>query len=170
MKTLFNDRCETLLVTMVSGKFQSITSKQVMQWLDINESAVGPFMQKVCSFNILKKVGAARNTTYELTEGCNNSLVSQMKTKDVIQAVKYVVNWQIKHPKTKVQKLTTEAGKQFLKVQSTEELDESANNAINQLMSLINQNKDLRAEVALLREEVERLKVYEEKYNQIKSI
>lgn len=171
MKNLFASRCETVLTTMRSGNFESVTTKQIAQWLEMSESAVTPFMPKLIKYNFLKKVGAARNTTYELTEACHNSLESQMKSKnDLIQSVKYVVNWFINHPAVKANELTTENGKKFLKVKTSEELDEEANNSINQLMNVINQNKELRAEVELLREEVERLRIIEEKYKQIKSL
>lgn len=92
MKTLFNNRCETVLITMRSGNHESITSKQIAQWLEMSETTVGPFILKMLQFNILKKVGAARNTHYELTEACHNSLESQLKTKDLLQSVKYVVD------------------------------------------------------------------------------
>lgn len=169
---LFISRCEIILVTMKGGNFSSITSKQVAKWLNIEEATASQVIAKACKYNILKKEGAASKTCYKLTIDCYNSLESKSNASGVGEAAKYVAEWFVTHPsnKNKVKEVVTESGKKLVKVQTVQELDEEANLAINKLMDVINQNKELRAEVELLREEIERLRVIEDKYKQIKSL
>jgi hypothetical protein len=158
---------------MQSGGFKKVNTKQASKWLEMSEAAAGQFLAKACSFNLLKKVGAGYNTSYELSQDCYNSLQSKLQSNgnDMNSSVHYVVDWFVNHSKkVKAKTIITESGKKFVKVQSTEELDAVSKQAIDQILTIINQNKELKAEVELLKEEIERLKPYEEKYNQIKQL
>ena len=173
MKNLFQGRCEIILTTMYSGSIKKATTKQVATWLEISEPSAGQFLANACTLNILKKVGAGYNTAYQLSTDCYNSLQSKLQSNGNVinQAVSSVVNWFLtKASKVQAQSITTESGKKLVKVQSSEELDAVSKQAIDQILTIINQNKELKAEVELLREEIERLKPYEEKYNQIKQL
>lgn len=178
--SLFIQRCEVILTTMQSGGFKKVNTKQASKWLEMSEAAAGQFLAKACSFNLLKKVGAGYNTSYELSQDCYNSLQSKLQSNgsDMNSAVHYVVDWFVNHSKkVKAKTITTESGKKFVKVQSTEELDAVSKQAIDNIMAIINQNKqlkvekqDLETEIDLLKGEIERLKQFEDKYNQIKQL
>lgn len=169
----FVTRCEIVLTTMKSGNFQKITTKQVAGWLDVAEPSALTFLAKACKCNIFKKMGAASKTYYELTSSCHNSLQETMIAKDnsITDSVSVVVNWFVNRSNSvQAKELTTESGRKLIKVKTSEELDEQSKQAIDQILTIVNQNKELKAEVDLLREKVERLKGFEQKYNQIKAL
>lgn len=156
---IFINRCETILVTMRSGSMTSVRTQQVAKWIEAQENVAGQVVAKMCKLNLFKKVGVARSTCYELTDQCNNSLIAAVNEyKDILKAVTKVVNYYV-NKKTVVVKQP--------QVEHASPISPRAKQAINLLRDLIKDNEDLQAEVELLREEVKRLTVIEEKYKQI---
>lgn len=169
---IFIDRCETLIVTMKAGNYAVVTCRQVARWLKCSEAVAGNFLAKMCKMSMLQKQGAASKTSYKLTEWFSNSLLESLNkcNGDVGAAAKKTVAWFVEHPKVAVHEITTATGNKITKVVSSEKLSEEAQTATNYLLAIIKQNGDLLAEVQLLREEVQRLSEYEQKYKQIKSL
>ena len=169
---IFIHRCEIILTTMRASGCQKATTKQIAKWLNIAEGSASQVIAKACKRNILNKKGAASLTCYVLTDNCSNSLEQQLNSgKDINAAVTYVVNWFVnKQSKISAKKVTSVNGKEFVKVKSAEELDAVSKQAIDNILSVINQNKELKAAVELLQEEVERLKPYEEYYKKVTSV
>ena len=156
---IFINRCETVLITMRNGNMSSIRTQQVAKWLETQENTAGQIMTKMCQHNLLKKVGAARNTCYELSDQCNNSLIASINEQnDVLKAITKVVNYFVNKKTVTVEQPQTE---------HTSPISPRAKQAITLLRDLIKENEDLQAENELLREEVERLRDIEKKYNQI---
>ena len=173
MKNLFQSRCEIILTSMRASGSNEITTKQVLHWLNMRATGIQPVMAKLCEKNFYRKIWKGPTTVYVLTDDCHNAIEQAIRTKNgnINETITYVVDWFLtKANKVQAKSITTESGKKLVKVQSSEELDAVSKQAIDNLMSIINQNKDLRAEVELLREEVERLRIVEEKYKQIKSL
>lgn len=166
---IFISRCEIILTTMRASGCQKATTKQIAKWLNIAEGSASQVIAKACKQNILNKKGAASNTYYVLTDGCSNSLEQQINTgKDINAAVTYVVNWFVnKQSKISAKKVTSVNGKEFVKVKSAEELDAVSKQSIENILVIINQNKELRAHVELLQGEIDRLKPYEEYYKRL---
>jgi acetamidase/formamidase len=143
-------------------------------------TGIQPVMAKLCEKNFYRKIWKGPTTVYVLTDDCHNAIEQAIRTKNgnINEAITYVVNWFL--TKTNIiqaKSITTESGKKFVKVQSTEELDAVSKQAIDNIMAIINQNKqlkvekqDLETEIDLLKGEIERLKKFEDKYNQIKQL
>lgn len=180
MKTLFQNRCEIILTSMRASGKEEITTKQVLQWLNMRMTGIQPVMAKLCEKGFYRKIWKGPTTVYILTDDCHNALEQAIRSKNgnINQAISYVVNWFLNKPsKVDVKAVITESGKRLIKVKSSEELDESSKMAIDNLMAIIDQNKQLKrdrqeleTEIELLKGEIERLKVFEEKYKQIKSV
>jgi hypothetical protein len=150
-----------------------ITTKQVLHWLNMKATGIQPVMAKLCEKNFYRKIWKGPTTVYVLTDDCHNAIEQAIRTKNgnINEAITYVVNWFLtKTNRIQAKSITTESGKKLVKIQSSEELDAVSKQAIDQILTIINQNKELKAEVELLKEEIERLKPYEEKYNQIKQL
>ena len=168
---LFISRCATILATMRGGGFNSVTTKQIAQWLNMEEAAASQVIAKACKFNILQKVGAAAKTKYQLSKDCHNNLESKCTTMGINEAAKYVAEWFINYSsKRSIKKVTTVNGKTYTKVESQEELDAESKQAVDSIILIINENKDLKAENELLKEEIEKLKPYKEYYEKVKSV
>lgn len=167
---IFIDRCETLFVTIKSGNYSSVTTQKVADILEIEAASALQFVNKVISFNMLVKCGGGRNTVYKLSADFHNSLKSSMENLDLINGVKKTVAWFISHPKEeRAKEITLPNGKRLIKVES-KKVDVESQHAIDCVLSLVNSNKELKAENELLKEEIERLKKYEEYYKQINKI
>lgn len=166
---LFISRCETVITTMRASSSHIATTKQIAKWLNIDNAAASQFVIKICKYNILQKQGAASKTTYTLSEMCNNFLEQKINsTNDIVSSVSSTVSWFINYQtKPSLQKITSANGKEFVKIKSVEELDSDSKQSINNLLLIINQNKEMQARIKLLKEEIERLKPFEEKYKKI---
>ena len=151
---------------------QKATTKQIAKWLNIAEASAASVIAKACKFNILNKIGAASHTYYVLTDGCGNSLEQQINAgKDITTAVTYVVNWFINKQTTiSAKKVTSVNGKEFVKVKLAEELDAVSKQSIENILAIVNQNKELKAHVESLQGEIERLKPYEEYYKKVTAV
>lgn len=167
---LFTNRCETLFTTVRSGNFKSITTKQVANWLELELSVTSQFITKVVSLGMLEKVGGGRNTSYKLSNSFNNSLESAISThgNDILSGVKQTVKWYIER-KPITSKEVTINGKKFIKVNSKPVTPETQQ-AIDYMVNILKTVEDQKAEIELLREEVEKLKKYEDYYKQIKGV
>ena len=169
--SLFISRCETILATMKGGNFSTITTKQVAKWLNIEDSAASQVVARACKYNILQKIGATINAQYKLTSACYNSLESKSNTSSISEAAKYVAEWFVNHSsKSSVKKILTTNGKTFVKVESQEELDSESKHAIDNILLIIEKNKEYQVEIERLKAQVEKLKSYEEYYKKITSV
>lgn len=166
---IFISRCETILTTMRAGNHQTITVNDVAKWLETTNPAAYQVMYRMNkTYHILEKNKDL--DSYKLTDVCSNSLKSTMQTKDLVAAVKYVVDWMInKQHKPVVKETILVNGRKFTKLESSRELDAETQQAAEYLLKLCKANSDLRAENELMKEEIERLKKYEDYYNRIQS-
>ena len=166
---LFISRCETVITTMRASSSHIATTKQIAKWLNIDNAAASQFMIKICKYNILQKQGAAAKTTYTFSESCSNFLERRIhSTNDVVSAVSEVINWFINcQTKPSLQKITSATGKELVRVKAVEEVDNLTKQSINNLLTLINQNKKMEEQLQLLNAEIERLKPFEEKYRKL---
>lgn len=156
---IFINRCETILITMRNGNMSSIRTQQVANWIETQDNIAGQVMAKMCQLNLFKKVGAARNTCYELTDQCNNSFIAAISEhKDILKATAKVVDYFVN--KKSVVPVVDHTPSQS-------PISSKAKQAIILLRDLIKENEDLQAEVELLREENTKLHEIEKKYNQI---
>lgn len=154
---LFISRCETILVTMRAKGFQSVRTADIAKWLEMESTSVGQFMTKLMKYNLLKKVGAASKTSYELSNECHNSYLAAInECNDVVKAAHRVVEHYINHKQTPI---PVQEGKKSI--------DPRQKQAVEFLLDIIKENGDLKAENELLREEVTRLQEIEKKYNKI---
>lgn len=167
---LFIDRCETLFTTVRSGNFLSVTTKQIANWLEMELAPTSQFVAKVISLGMLEKVGRGRNTSYKLTSNFSNSLESSISThgNDVITGVKQTVKWYVER-KPITSKEVVVNGKKLIKVDSKPVTPETQQ-AIDYMVNIIKTVENLKAENELLKEEIERLRKYEEYYKQIKEV
>lgn len=170
---LFKQRCEVIVTTMRASNFESVTAPVIAKWLEINDDVAGQVCSKLVRFRIFDKEGAARNTRYVMNSTAANSLKSAIDSNkgDVTKGVEYFTKWYLDHKKpTKPIKEIKAEGRRLLKIESSNNVDQSTQQAIESLMGLIQRNKDLQAEVDLLKEEVQRLQQYERVYKQLKDL
>lgn len=171
---LFISRCETVLVSMKAKDCKSVRTPEVAKWLELNDANAGQVIAKMCKFNILKKVGAASLTNYQLSDQCSNSLIAAINEhNDVIKAVSKVVEWYVNRTQNPIP--------QQEEKQALRKIDPKRKQAIDFLMAILDDNEaevsalrsrvgDLEAELELLREENAKLHEFKKKVTNLLKI
>ena len=163
---LFIHRCKVLVTTMKAGNCQSVSLSTIAKWLESSEHSAYQFLQKAIKFGIIEKKG----NEYKISDNCSNSI--KASGTDISAAVDKVVEFFINNHKPTAKVITTTTGRKLVKVESKEKVSAETQNAIDHIISIIKERDDLKAEVELLREELEKtqqdLTKYKTFYKQIR--
>lgn len=157
---------------MKSGGYREITTKLVAKWIETEEYIALTVLSKACKFNLFIKTGKGSKTCYKLSESAHNNYEWSLMSNngDITKACIAVVNHATSTPVNEVKTITTSTGRKLTKVISSTKVDVESQKAVDSILKIVAQNKDLIAENELLREEVERLKKFEDYYKTVKEI
>lgn len=157
---------------MKAGGYKNITTKQVSTWIESEEPTALNVLAKACKFNLFKKEGGASKTCYVLSSTTHNNYESALSRNhgDIQKTASSIVRWAIEHPTNPAKEIVTQNGKRLVKIVSTADVDNETQHAIDMITAIVTQNRELKAENELLKEEIERLKKFEDYYKTVKEI